>query len=58
MLWYKNYTIDDLQKFIPNTILEHIGIEITELTDNSVSGKCLSTAEPYNPQEFCMAAHR
>ena len=39
MLWYKNYTIDDLQKFIPNTILEHIGIEITELTDNSVSGK-------------------
>lgn len=39
MLWYKNYTIDDLQKFIPNTILEHIGIEITELTHNSVSGK-------------------
>ena len=39
MLWYKNYTIDDLQKFIPNTILEHIGIEITELTDNSLSGK-------------------
>ncbi|MFZ9847275.1 MAG: hotdog fold thioesterase [Flavobacteriales bacterium] len=39
MIWYKNYTIDDLQKFIPNTILEHIGIEITELTDNSVSGK-------------------
>jgi 1,4-dihydroxy-2-naphthoyl-CoA hydrolase len=39
MIWFKNYTIDDLQKFIPNTILEHIGIEITELTDNSVSGK-------------------
>ena len=39
MIWFKNYTLDDLQKFIPNTILEHIGIEITELTDNSVSGK-------------------
>ncbi len=39
MIWFKKYTIDDLQKFIPNTILEHIGIEITELTDNSVSGK-------------------
>lgn len=39
MIWFKNYTLDDLQKFIPNTILEHIGIEITELTENSVSGK-------------------
>lgn len=39
MLWFKNYTLDNLQKFIPNTILEHIGIEITELTDNSISGK-------------------
>jgi 1,4-dihydroxy-2-naphthoyl-CoA hydrolase len=39
MIWFKDYTLSDLQKFIPNTILEHIGIEITELTENSVSGK-------------------
>ncbi len=38
-MWFKNYTLSDLQKFIPNTILEHIGIEITELTENSISGK-------------------
>jgi 1,4-dihydroxy-2-naphthoyl-CoA hydrolase len=39
MIWFKDYSLSDLQKFIPNTILEHIGIEITELTENSVSGK-------------------
>ena len=38
-IWFKNYSIEDTQKFIPNTILEHIGIELTEITENSISGK-------------------
>ncbi|MFM7024059.1 MAG: hotdog fold thioesterase [Flavobacteriales bacterium] len=38
MLWFKPYTLQDLDEFVPNTIMEHIGIEITELTDTSISG--------------------
>jgi 1,4-dihydroxy-2-naphthoyl-CoA hydrolase len=38
MLWFQPYTLEDLKAFVPNTIMEHIGIEITELTDTSISG--------------------
>ncbi len=37
MLWFQPYTLEDLKIFVPNTIMEHIGIEITELTENSIS---------------------
>jgi len=37
VLWFQPYTLEDLKIFVPNTIMEHIGIEITELTENSIS---------------------
>lgn len=39
-IWFKNnINLEDLKGIESNTIHELIGIEVTELTDNSISGK-------------------
>lgn len=39
MIWFKKYELKDIAWMSKDTILETIGIEITELTDNSIKGK-------------------
>ncbi|MCL4107986.1 UNVERIFIED_CONTAM: hypothetical protein GTU68_017014, partial [Idotea baltica] len=37
-IWIKNYTVEDLNKHAANTLGEHIGIEITEVGDDFITG--------------------
>jgi 1,4-dihydroxy-2-naphthoyl-CoA hydrolase len=38
-IWFREYNLKDLQWMSENNMCEAIGIEITELTDNSIKGK-------------------
>ncbi len=38
-IWFKPYTAEDIQFMLKNNMSETIGIEITELTTNSVKGR-------------------
>jgi len=39
MIWYKNYTIEDLQKFRTANMGTHIGLELLEVGDDFLSAK-------------------
>ena len=39
MIWYKNYTIEDLQKFRTANMGTHIGLELLEVGDDFFSAK-------------------
>lgn len=38
-IWFRPYKLEDLQWMLKDNMCEAIGIEITELTDNSIKGK-------------------
>lgn len=38
-IWYKPYLVVDIQGLLKNNMAESLGIEITEITQNSVKGK-------------------
>jgi 1,4-dihydroxy-2-naphthoyl-CoA hydrolase len=38
-IWFKEYALSDIQSTLKNNMCETIGIEITELTPNSILGK-------------------
>ena len=38
-MWYKKYSLEDLNQFIPGNMLEHIGIEFTELGKDFIRAK-------------------
>ena len=38
-IWFKKYELKDMAWMSKGTILETIGIEIMEMTDNSIKGK-------------------
>lgn len=38
-IWFKSYTIEDIQWMLKDNMCQAIGIEITELTHNSIKGK-------------------
>lgn len=38
-IWFKPYTANDIQFMLKNNMCEAIGIEITEITPNSVKGR-------------------
>ncbi|MDQ3049159.1 MAG: hotdog fold thioesterase [Bacteroidota bacterium] len=38
-IWFKEYKIEDLQWMLKGNMCEAIGIEITELTDDSIKGR-------------------
>jgi uncharacterized protein (TIGR00369 family) len=38
-IWFKDYTIYDVRKMETGTMLEHIGIELTGIDHNSISGR-------------------
>ena len=38
-IWFKSYTLADLQWMLKENMCEAIGIEITELTETSIKGK-------------------
>lgn len=39
MIWFKQYTLKDLNDLNKNTLNENLGIEFTELTEDSVTAK-------------------
>jgi len=38
-IWFKPYKLEDMQWMLKDNMCEAIGIEITELTDNSIKGR-------------------
>lgn len=38
-IWFKNYTVEDLNKMCKNNMLEHIGIEFTEIGSDYLQAK-------------------
>jgi 1,4-dihydroxy-2-naphthoyl-CoA hydrolase len=38
-IWFKNYTVEDLNKMCKNNMLEHIGIEFTEIGSDYLKAK-------------------
>ncbi|MCK6622179.1 MAG: hotdog fold thioesterase [Calditrichaceae bacterium] len=38
-IWFKDYSVEEIIPLSKNTMLEHIGIEITELGDNFIKGR-------------------
>ncbi len=38
-IWFNNYSLDELNKFSKNTMLNHLGISITEIGDNFLKGR-------------------
>lgn len=38
-IWFKNYSLDQASFLLKNNMLEHLGIEFTELGDDFVKGK-------------------
>ena len=38
-IWFKSYTLEDIQWMLKDNMCETIGIEITELTDDSIKGR-------------------
>ena len=49
-IWSKHATLDDLNARIPGTMMEHIGIEFTEIGDDYVRGRMPvdhRTAQPF-----------
>jgi 1,4-dihydroxy-2-naphthoyl-CoA hydrolase len=39
MIWFRPYKLEDMQWMLKDNMCEAIGIEITELTENSIKGK-------------------
>lgn len=38
-IWFKDFTLEDLQASRRNTMVDHVGIEFTGFTENSMSAK-------------------
>lgn len=38
-IWYKPYNVEDLKYMLKDNLCEALGIEITELTENSIKGR-------------------
>ncbi len=49
MIWYKEYTVQELQKFAKNTILEYLDIELTEIGKDYLKGKMPVQAKTHRP---------
>ena len=39
MIWKQEFTLEGLNNFSQNTLVEHLGIEITEHTEDSLTGR-------------------
>ena len=39
MIWFKDYTLQDLNGFRDGGMARHIGIELSEVTDNTISAR-------------------
>lgn len=38
-IWFKNYTLEEVNRFSKGNLVEHLGIEITALGPDSISGR-------------------
>lgn len=51
-IWNGNPTPELIEKMSPGTLMEAIGIEITEVTDNSISGKLPVDERTFQPMRL------
>jgi 1,4-dihydroxy-2-naphthoyl-CoA hydrolase len=51
-IWFKSYLLSDLQLIIKNTLAETLGIDLTEITDNSLKCKMLINNNTMQPMRF------
>ena len=52
MIWFKDYTLDDVNKFNKKTLMEHLDIQITELTDKSIAGTMPVDERTFQPMRL------
>jgi 1,4-dihydroxy-2-naphthoyl-CoA hydrolase len=51
-IWFKTYSISELQRIIKDTLAETLGIELTELTDDSLKCKMFINNNTMQPMRF------
>ena len=51
-IWYKEYKLEELAWMNEGTMVETIGIEITELTENSLKGKMPVDKRTFQPMKI------
>ncbi len=49
MLWFKEYTVEALQEYSKNTILEHLGIELTKIGEDYLEGRMPVNEKTHRP---------
>lgn len=50
MIWFRKYSLQELNQNSKNTLLEQIGIELIEVGDNFLSGKMPVDKRTYRPR--------
>lgn len=51
-IWFKPYTVSDIQGMEKETLVEHLGIEITELTSETIKGRMPVDKRTFQPQRI------
>lgn len=51
-IWFKAYTVSDIQGMEKDTLVETLGIEITKLTEDSIIGRMPVDKRTFQPQRI------
>ena len=49
MIWFDNYSLETINANNKNTLVDHIGIEITKITDNTLEGTMPADKRTHQP---------
>ncbi len=52
MIWFKNYTLHEVNQFNKKTLLEHLDIQITTLNSESIEGTMPVDERTYQPMRL------
>ena len=52
MIWFKKYTLDEVNTFNKKTILEHLDIQITALNEDSIEGTMPVDERTFQPMRL------
>ena len=54
-IWFKDFSLEDVKKIGRNTMLDHVGIELTEVGDDYLVGRMPVDQRTRQPFQFSMA---